>query len=120
MRTMPGIGYINPSEFGLMTSIQMVVMVVVGGMASVWGALIGAAAIQPLKTWLITIERMDVRILGMELKGLDPIVFGAVLIVDHDRAAAGGRPRTRRSGRSGLADDQEAKAGRCGEGRLTP
>ncbi len=76
-----GIGYINPSEFGLMTSIQMVVMVVVGGMASVWGALIGAAAIQALKTWLITIERMDVRIFGMELKGLDPIVFGAVLIV---------------------------------------
>lgn len=76
-----GIGYINPSEFGLMTSIQMVVMVVVGGMASVWGSIAGAGVIQILKTWLLTIERSDIKLYGLEIKGLDPIVFGAVLVI---------------------------------------
>lgn len=76
-----GIGYINPSEFGLMTSIQMMVMVVVGGMASVWGSIIGAGVIQILKTWLLTVERSDIRLYGLEIKGLDPIVFGAVLVI---------------------------------------
>lgn len=77
-----GVGYIGPSEFGLMTSIQMVVMVVVGGLASVWGSLLGATAIQLLvKEWLPTLEQGDIRIWGVHLTGLEPIVFGAVLII---------------------------------------
>jgi branched-chain amino acid transport system permease protein len=76
-----GIGYINPSEFSFITSVQLVVMVVVGGMASVWGALLGASVIQALKDWLLTLERGNPEFLGLTLRGLDPIVFGAVLIV---------------------------------------
>jgi branched-chain amino acid transport system permease protein len=76
-----GIGYINPTEFDFMTSVQLVVMVVVGGMASVWGALFGAGMIQFLKDWMMTLERGNPQVLGVTLKGLDPIVFGAVLIV---------------------------------------
>lgn len=76
-----GIGYINPGEFSFMFSVQLVVMVVIGGMASVWGALFGAAAIQVLKTWLLTIEKTDVHLLGFTLTGLEPIVFGALLII---------------------------------------
>lgn len=76
-----GIGYINPSEFSFMVSVHMVVMVVVGGMASVWGALLGATVIELLKAWLLTIEKTGVHLGGVELKGLDPIVFGAVLII---------------------------------------
>lgn len=76
-----GIGYINPGDFSFTVSVQLLVMVVVGGMASVWGALFGAAAIQVLKNWLLTIEKTDVQLWGLTLKGLDPIVFGAVLIV---------------------------------------
>lgn len=76
-----GIGYINPSEFSFMTSVQLLVMVVVGGMASVWGALFGATVIQVLKDWMMTLERNTPELMGLSLKGLDPIVFGAVLIV---------------------------------------
>jgi branched-chain amino acid transport system permease protein len=76
-----GIGYINPSEFGFMVSIQLVVMVVIGGMASIWGALFGATVIQMLKNWLLTIDKANPQVLGLTLKGLDPIVFGAVLIL---------------------------------------
>jgi len=71
-----GVGYIGPSEFGLNTSIQIVVMVVVGGLASVWGSLVGAAAIELLaKQWLPALES------SAGLTGLEPIVFGAVLII---------------------------------------
>jgi branched-chain amino acid transport system permease protein len=37
--------FINPSPFGFAYSIELVVMVVLGGVASVWGAVLGAAAV---------------------------------------------------------------------------
>ncbi|MCX8053390.1 MAG: branched-chain amino acid ABC transporter permease [Armatimonadetes bacterium] len=76
-----GIGYINPNEFNFMVSVQLVVMVVLGGMASVWGSLFGAAAIQTLKNWMLELDKAHHQFLGLTLTGLDPIVFGAVLIV---------------------------------------
>ncbi len=76
-----GIGYINPSEFDFMVSVQLVVMVVVGGMASIWGALLGATAIQVIRDWLLNLDQANLHVLGITLKGLDPIVFGAVLII---------------------------------------
>jgi len=76
-----GIGYINPSEFSFNVSVQLLVMVVIGGLASVWGALFGAVAIQLLKNWLLNLDKSNQQIFGLTLKGLDPIVFGAVLII---------------------------------------
>jgi branched-chain amino acid transport system permease protein len=75
-----GIGYINPSEFSFMASVQLLVMVVIGGLASVWGSLFGAGAIQLLKVWMLNLEKSDHHLFGLALKGLDPIVFGGVLI----------------------------------------
>jgi len=37
--------FINPSPFGFAFSVELVVMVVLGGVASLWGAVLGAAAI---------------------------------------------------------------------------
>ncbi len=76
-----GIGYINPSEFSFMVSVQLLVMVVVGGMASVWGALLGAFVIQLLKNWMLDLDKAHHVVFGIVLKGLDPIVFGATLIL---------------------------------------
>lgn len=39
------IGYVSPGSFPLLLSIEYVVMVVVGGLGTIWGALAGAAAI---------------------------------------------------------------------------
>lgn len=75
-----GVGYISPSEFSFMVSVQLVVIVVIGGLASVWGALFGAAAIQFIKNWILTLDKADISFFGLALKGLDPIVFGAILI----------------------------------------
>jgi len=76
-----GIGYINPNEFNFMVSVQLLVMVVLGGMASVWGSMLGAAAIQILKNWMLELDKAHHQFLGLTLTGLDPIVFGALLIL---------------------------------------
>lgn len=77
---MAGVGYINPGEFGFMVSVQLMAMVVIGGMASVWGALFGATAIEFIKDWMLDISKLDTHLFGLTLRGLDPIVFGAILI----------------------------------------
>ncbi|MHB1455880.1 MAG: branched-chain amino acid ABC transporter permease [Armatimonadota bacterium] len=62
------IRFVNPDPFGFMFSIQLVVMVVVGGMASIWGAIAGASAITFLSQALQRFEDFEV------------IVFGAILV----------------------------------------
>jgi len=45
-------GYVNPDAFGIFKSVDLVIMVVVGGLGSVWGTLFGAALITVLPHWL--------------------------------------------------------------------
>lgn len=40
--------FINPSPFGFAYSVELIVMVVLGGVASLWGAVLGAAAVVAL------------------------------------------------------------------------
>ncbi len=63
------ITFISPSSFDFMFSIKLVTMVVIGGMASIWGALFGAATITILPEVLHVFSEYDV------------IVFGIILIV---------------------------------------
>lgn len=64
------VGFLSPSSFSLLFSIKLVMMVVVGGMRSLWGALLG--------TWLLTF-------LGNEwlhvFKDFDILVYGAILLL---------------------------------------
>ena len=48
--------FISPDSFGIFTSTDMVIMVVVGGMGSIWGSLFGAALITILPEWLDVFE----------------------------------------------------------------
>lgn len=59
--------FINPPVFDLLYSIKLVMMVVVGGMTNVWGALVGAAIITFLPEWLIIFEDFDVLVYGFIL-----------------------------------------------------
>jgi len=59
--------FINPPVFGLFFSIKLVMMVVIGGMNSVWGAILGAALITFLPEWLLFFEDFDVLAYGMIL-----------------------------------------------------
>jgi len=44
--------FISPDSFGIFTSTDMVIMVVVGGMGSIWGSLFGAGLITLLPEWI--------------------------------------------------------------------
>lgn len=48
------LGFISPSSFTIAVSIELVVMAVVGGLASIWGAVFGAAAVLTIEQWLRT------------------------------------------------------------------
>lgn len=61
--------FISPGTFGFHASIQFVTMVVLGGMASLWGAVAGALFLTVLPEALRTIENYDI------------LVYGAILVL---------------------------------------
>ena len=61
--------HINPSPFGFMFSVKLVVMVVAGGMGSVWGAILGSALLTILPQ-LLTV-----------LHDYETVTFAAILIL---------------------------------------
>jgi len=59
--------FISPSSFDFMVSIRVVTMVVIGGMASVWGALFGAALLTMLPEWLHVFADYEMMVYGLIL-----------------------------------------------------
>ena len=75
--------FISPSSFSLFYSILLLMMVIVGGLANLWGAVIGAVVITVLPELLRRFEELDVLVYGLILtlslmffrKGLVPILI---------------------------------------------
>jgi len=63
------VGFITPGMAGFFHSIELVTMVVVGGMASVFGSIIGAALLTVLPQLLQTFEGWEVVVFGVILMG---------------------------------------------------
>jgi branched-chain amino acid transport system permease protein len=63
------LNFIAPASFGFMFSIKLVTMVILGGMASIWGSLLGAAVLTVLPELLTVFHDYEV------------IVFGAILMI---------------------------------------
>lgn len=63
------VSFISPSSFDFLVSVRMVTMVVIGGMASVWGSLLGAAVLTILPETLTVFTEYEM------------IVYGLVLII---------------------------------------
>lgn len=90
--------FVAPSSFGFTFSVQLMVMVVLGGMASVWGAVAGAFFLTALPEALRGFEEVDI------------LVYGAILVLcvmylpqGLAGAASGLRRRLVRSGGAGHA-----------------
>ncbi len=49
--------FVSPDSFDIFVSVDFVIMVVVGGMGSVWGTLFGTTLITLLPEWIETLER---------------------------------------------------------------
>jgi branched-chain amino acid transport system permease protein len=75
--------FISPSSFSLFYSILVLMMVIVGGITNLWGAVIGAVVITVLPELLRKFEELDVLVYGLILtlslmffrKGLVPILI---------------------------------------------
>ena len=63
------LNFIAPSSFGFMFSIKLVTMVVLGGMASIWGSLLGAGALTVLPELLTVFHDFEM------------VIFGAILMI---------------------------------------
>ncbi len=63
------LNFVAPSSFGFMFSIKLVTMVVLGGMASIWGSLLGAGVLTVLPELLTVFHDFEV------------VIFGAILMV---------------------------------------
>jgi branched-chain amino acid transport system permease protein len=63
------LNFIAPASFGFMFSIKLVTMVVLGGMASIWGSLLGAGVLTVLPEVLTVFQDFEV------------VIFGLILIV---------------------------------------
>ena len=63
------LSFIAPASFGFAFSVQLVVMVVLGGMASVWGSVAGAFFLTALPEALREFEDIDI------------LVYGAILVL---------------------------------------
>ena len=63
------VGFVSPNFADFFHSIELVTMVVIGGMASVYGSLVGAVLLTALPQLLATVE------------GWETVVFGAILML---------------------------------------
>ncbi|MFV8833989.1 branched-chain amino acid ABC transporter permease [Aquisalimonas sp.] len=79
-------GFITPSQAGFMHSIELVVMVVLGGMASLVGAVVGALLLTLLPQYLVVFAEYEWLMYGLVLmlvmifmpKGLVPTLHGLI------------------------------------------
>ncbi|HEY7609000.1 MAG TPA: branched-chain amino acid ABC transporter ATP-binding protein/permease [Alphaproteobacteria bacterium] len=77
--------FVNPGPFGVGYSIEYLFMVVVGGAAHVWGAIVGAGLITALKNWL---QDLLPKLFGTSGQ-FEVIVFGILIILLLQHAGGG-------------------------------
>lgn len=62
--------FVNPQTFDFMASVKLVVMAVIGGLASIWGAIFGAGATRILSEELL-----------LRFGGWDVVIYGLILML---------------------------------------
>ena len=80
----------TPDMFDLPVSIMVLVMIVLGGLGSVWGAIIGAVLLQLLQAWFLPELSVLVQSLGnairspflsnLQLTSASELIFGIILV----------------------------------------
>lgn len=77
--------FVNPTPFGLSMGIDYLFMALIGGVGSVWGALLGAGVLTLLKQWL---QDWLPTLLGGQ-GNYETIVFGLLIVLLMQRAPGG-------------------------------
>ncbi|MDH1339306.1 branched-chain amino acid ABC transporter ATP-binding protein/permease [Ectopseudomonas oleovorans] len=105
--------FVNPTPFGLHMGIEYLFMALIGGVGSVWGALLGAGILTLLKQWL---QDWLPLLLGSQ-GNYETIVFGLLIVLLMQRAPGGLWPlltrllpvRWRQGSGAPHADDQPSE-----------
>ncbi|HOV88183.1 MAG TPA: branched-chain amino acid ABC transporter permease, partial [Syntrophobacteraceae bacterium] len=61
------VSFVSPSSFDFLVSVRIVTMVVIGGMASIWGSLLGASLLTVLPDWLHVFSDYEMLVYGLVL-----------------------------------------------------
>ncbi|NBF12526.1 branched-chain amino acid ABC transporter ATP-binding protein/permease [Pseudomonas sp. Fl4BN1] len=77
--------FVNPTPFGLNMGIDYLFMALIGGVSSVWGALLGSSVLTLLKQWL---QDWLPHLLG-DSGNYETIVFGVLIVLLMQRAPGG-------------------------------
>jgi ABC-type branched-subunit amino acid transport system ATPase component/ABC-type branched-subunit amino acid transport system permease subunit len=73
-----GRGFATPDVFSIELGLGVFVMLIVGGIGSLWGPFLGAA----FYAWLpYALRQVDVEIFGKELRSYNQIIYGATLLL---------------------------------------
>ena len=73
-----GNGFAQPTEFSVELGLGIFVMLIVGGIDSLWGPVLGAA----FYVWLpYFLQRLDIQVFGHEIREYNQIIYGAVLLL---------------------------------------
>src|SRR5438477_1926275 len=117
----------TPDMFGFPVSVMILVMIVFGGIGSVWGVVIGAFLLQILQSWFLIDLSQWLHALGrlvgvqwlqrIELASSIELIFGLILVTMMLYRREGLIPATRRVASLSL-DEQTAQVGRGGFDRL--
>lgn len=115
--------FVNPTPFGLNMGIDYLFMALIGGVGSVWGALLGAGVLTLLKQWL-----QDWLPLLMGSQGnYEAIVFGLLVVLMMQRMPGGlwpllakriARARQRRQAPAATAAEALPRRGQPAKGEL--
>lgn len=72
------IGFVSPQPFAVGFSVRLIVMVAIGGFASVWGALFGAAFVTVVGELLLELGHWDVVVFGLLLVAVMTLLPGGL------------------------------------------
>src|SRR5579863_7611704 len=117
----------TPDMFGFPVSVMILVMIVFGGIGSVWGVVLGALILQILQSWFLEDLSGWLHALGrlvgvdwlqrVELASATELIFGLILVTMMLYRREGLIPATRRVAALSL-DEQSAEVTRGGVDRL--
>jgi len=72
--------YLSPEVFGVLESLKLMLMIVVGGLGSILGAIFGAILISLLPISISFLKDVLPPVIGQQA-GLEPLLFGLIIVV---------------------------------------
>ena len=112
--------FIDPNSFILLESILLVSIVILGGLATIWGSLLGAMAFVLLEEGMRFIPGLPTEYIGQARQVVLGILLGAAHAVQAAWDWSGGSSYDRCTGqprrRLRLGDGEDIQAIRCGDG----